>query len=195
MQRIVGAPRRGSRKIVGLAGAPASGKSTLADQIAAEIPSARVVPMDGFHLSNDVLKARGLLRLKGAPQTFDAEGFVDLVSRLGDAVDVAYPTFDRTTDAVIADGGHVPASCSTVIVEGNYLLLKQGPWSRLPDLFDLTVLLDVSLEVLRERLVQRWLDHGLNKDAALERANSNDIPNAGTVIAGSGPADIVIVSG
>lgn len=192
--RIIDVPQRGARKLIGLAGPPASGKSTLAAQIAAEIPDARVVPMDGFHLSNDILQARGLLPRKGAPQTFDAKAFVALVSRLGDAGEVPYPTFDRGRDAVIADGGRIPARCGTIIIEGNYLFLDQQPWSNLRCAFDLTVSLDVPIGTLRERLLQRWRDQGLPEEAAIARAQGNDIPNAETVIVGSAQADISVAN-
>lgn len=189
--RIVDAPKRGTRKLIGLAGPPASGKSTLAAQLATVL-GGEVVPMDGFHLSNEVLQARGLVPRKGAPQTFDAEGFAALVSRLGDSGDVPYPTFDRDSDAVIEGGGVVLASCGTVIVEGNYLLLDQMPWVSLREAFDLTIFLKVPDEILRERLLQRWRDQGLAEDAAVARAYGNDIPNAETVNVRSLRAEIVV---
>lgn len=194
-QRIIATPARGARKVVGIAGPPASGKSTFAEQVACAIPSAQVVPMDGFHLDNAVLQPLGLLASKGAPQTFDASGFVALVARLRDSGALTYPTFDRDADAVIERGGGLPASCDTVIVEGNYLLLDEAPWDRLPAYFDLSVFLDVPAEILKARLVQRWLDYGLKPDAALARAQGNDLPNAVTVMDRSMPADVVLRAG
>ena len=190
--RIIATRASGARKVIGLAGAPASGKSTLAEQLAAMIPTAQVVPMDGFHLDNSVLEPLGLLPRKGAPETFDATGFVALVARLGQGGALRYPTFDRDSDAVVDDGGHLDASCDTVIVEGNYLLLDEPPWAQLRGLFDLSIFLDVPVEVLQARLVQRWLDQGLSPDAALARAQGNDLPNATTVQARSMRADVTI---
>lgn len=190
--RIIATRASGVRKVIGLAGAPASGKSTLAQQLAAMIPNARVVPMDGFHLDNSVLEPLGLLPRKGAPETFDATGFVALVERLAEGGALRYPTFDRDSDAVVDDGGQLDASCDTVIVEGNYLLLDEPPWADLRGLFDLSIFLDVPAEVLQARLVQRWLDQGLSPEAALARAQGNDLPNAITVQKRSIQADVMI---
>ncbi len=155
--------------------------------------SASVVPMDGFHLDNTILEARGLLPRKGAPQTFDADGFLVMVKRLHAAhADVVIPVFDRTLDKAIAGASLVSQTDRFVIVEGNYLLLNDPPWNELPALFDRTVFIDTPMEELRARLVRRWLDHGLDAQAAEIRAQSNDLPNAEQVVAFSVPADITI---
>lgn len=192
--RILATPYTGQRRLVGLAGAPASGKSTLAEALVKALNAggahARAVPMDGFHLDNSVLEARGLLARKGAPETFDAEGFVQLVRDLARLGDVRYPLFDRTADATIPDAGHIMAQCDTVIVEGNYLLFDQAPWRALHPLWDISIRLAPPLEVLQERLVARWIDHGLSADAAQARANDNDMANARTIYAARLAADI-----
>ncbi|WP_281859097.1 AAA family ATPase [Litoreibacter halocynthiae] len=179
---INGLPATSGRRLIAVAGPPASGKSTLAEQLADILPGAAVVPMDGFHLDNDVLSERGLLGRKGAPQTFDAPGFVDLVEALRAPVTLSYPTFDRSRDRVVPDGGEVKADRKTVIVEGNYLLLDSTPWDQLHKLWDVSIFLDVPLDVLRERLLQRWRDHGYSEAEALTKAELNDLPNAQVVI-------------
>jgi len=191
-ERIIATPARGKRKVIGLVGGPASGKSTLAGELAGLITNTQVVPMDGFHLDNSVLEPLGLLPRKGAPQTFDASGFLALVTRLREGGALTYPTFNRDIDAVVEGGGALPAECDTVIVEGNYLLLDETPWAGLGAHFDLTVFLDVPTNTLKARLVQRWLDQGLPHDAALARAESNDLPNAITVQERSLPADVIV---
>ncbi|TDT77093.1 AAA domain-containing protein [Litoreibacter halocynthiae] len=179
---INGLPTKSRRHLIAVAGPPASGKSTLAEQLADILPDAAVVPMDGFHLDNDVLSERGLLGRKGAPQTFDALGFVDLVKALREPATVSYPTFDRIRDCVVPDGGEVKADCKTVIVEGNYLLLDSAPWNQLHKLWDVGIFLDVPPEMLRERLLQRWRDHGYSEAEALTKAELNDLPNAQVVM-------------
>src|SRR6478672_5590706 len=72
----------GRRVLVGLAGAPGAGKSTLATHLASLVPGSAVVPMDGFHLADVELARRGLLERKGAPETFDAWGYAALLARL-----------------------------------------------------------------------------------------------------------------
>ena len=185
------------RFIAAIAGPPGSGKSTLSQSLKGQIEglgkSCSVVPMDGFHLDNSVLEERGLLARKGAPETFDAAGFVCLMRRLraGDA-DVVVPGFDRERDCTIPEGTLVKQTDRILLVEGNYLLLSSTPWSELHEFFDISVFLNPGLEVLEERLVERWLDHGLDPEAARDRALSNDIPNARHVLQHSTVADVTI---
>lgn len=181
-----------SRVLIAVAGPPASGKSTLAAELAARLgASAAVLPMDGFHLDNDQLEALGLLDRKGAPETFDAQGFVNLLHRLRCETVVSYPAFDREADRTVPDAGQIEEDTRIVIVEGNYLLLNVPPWASLCDLFDLTIRLDVSKEDLETRLVQRWLDHGMALDQARARALGNDMTNAEFVVNNSFAPDFI----
>lgn len=186
---------KGRRRLVALAGPPASGKSTLAaalvDHLNALGEKAVLVPMDGFHLDNAVLEPRGLVSRKGAPETFDAGGFVRLVQALGTEEEIAFPVFDRTGDCTIAGAGMVSAAHRTVVIEGNYLLLNRAPWIGLASLWDYSVLLDVPRDVLRDRLVARWVTHGLSHKAAVVRAEGNDMRNADVVAGESRGADLV----
>ncbi|EPX75407.1 hypothetical protein [Salipiger mucosus] len=197
-ERARAAVTPGRRLVLGIAGPPASGKSTLAAAVADHLNAegdgvAEVVPMDGFHLDNDRLDALGLRAVKGAPQTFDAKGFADLVAKLGQ-IDTAlrYPLFDRARDCTLPDAGHLSAGTQIAVVEGNYLLLQQGDWAALRPLFDLTVLVAPPLAVLEARLIERWLHHGLPREAAEARARGNDLVNARTVLEASAPADITL---
>lgn len=185
------------RVLVAIAGPPASGKTTLADELARRLNAQKcetaVVPQDGFHLDNQVLEARGELSRKGAPQTFDGAGFVHLVRRLKERVDVAVPVFDRPRDIAIAGARIIPASAEVVIIEGNYLLFDDAPWFNLAPLWTVSVRLDVPMADLRARLIQRWLGHGLSSAAATRRATSNDIPNAQSVIDRALPATLTLM--
>ncbi|KFI28251.1 hypothetical protein CG50_15325 [Paenirhodobacter enshiensis] len=186
------------RMLIAISGAPGAGKSTLAAEIAADLNartpgSAAVVAMDGFHLPNDELDARGLLARKGAPETFDAAGLLALLSTLKTArEDIRVPLFDRAADAVLPDAGSVPASTQFVLVEGNYLLLNRPVWRGLFPLFDLTIRLSVPETVLRTRLAARWSD--LPETEARARIEANDLPN-GRILAREGrAADLVVVT-
>lgn len=192
---VSAAPRAKKRRLVALAGSPASGKSTLADQLASSLNQTgcktQVVPMDGFHLDNQILRTRGYLTRKGAPESFDVKGLVTLIDRLGQEEEVFYPIFDRGRDIAIAAAGVVDESCETIVVEGNYLLFDAPVWRNLARYWDLSVYLDVAEGVLMERLVSRWVDHGLSQDAAEKRARENDVINARSVTAKRLAADVV----
>lgn len=190
------------RSIISIAGPPASGKSTLAEAVvdalnhsaqAGRAPTAALVPMDGYHLDNAVLRHKGLLGRKGAPETFDAEGFCHAVHRLTDTgTEHFFPRFDRTADQSIAGAIAVHPQTPVVVVEGNYLLLNTAPWSHLRDAFTACVFVSPSRDQLRDRLVQRWIDHGLDPEAALNRALGNDLPNAARTLDQSTHADLVL---
>ena len=182
------------RTLVAIAGAPGSGKSTIANELARRLNLQKcktvVVPMDGFHLDNAVLDTLGLLPRKGAPETFDVRSFVHLIKRLQARDHVYAPAFDRNRDLSVAGAIDVPPDVPVVIVEGNYLMFDEPVWNVLPGLWDLTVRLDVPMTELRARLIQRWLSQNLSRAAATRRAESNDIPNAERTIHKALPCEI-----
>ncbi|MBD3663672.1 nucleoside triphosphate hydrolase [Sulfitobacter aestuariivivens] len=194
---ILARPAKGRRRLVALAGPPASGKSTLAEAVVTALKdtgqTAALVPMDGFHLDNRLLEPMGLLPRKGAPETFDALGFVRLVQALATEDHVAYPVFDRARDCAIAGAGMVGPDVQTVVVEGNYLLLDRQPWSTLHPFWDVSMMLSVPMDELRRRLIARWLHYGLAENDAVARAQGNDLPNAKVVLAGS-RAELIVKS-
>ena len=183
------------RYVFGIAGPPGSGKSTVANRIGSEL-GAPVVPMDGFHLTNEVLRSRGVRDIKGAPETFAATAFVDLVRTLRDPTRaVSCPIFDRTIDEPIPGLIEVSPEDDVVIVEGNYLLLDRSPWSALPALFDAVAYLEVSDEVRVERLVARHVAFGRGPDEAAAFVSRSDQANARLVEASRTRADLVVRGG
>ena len=184
------------RYLVAIAGPPASGKSTLADNLVLALNKrcgselAVVLPMDGYHLDNVLLDEMGARARKGAPHTFDVDGFASMLQRVAVAAqEVVVPVFDRTLDLARAGGRRIVSSHRIIVVEGNYLLLDQPGWSSLRDCFDYTVFLHVDEAELRRRLIQRWLDYGLTQHDAEVRAEQNDLPNARLVLQHSHDAD------
>lgn len=188
--------KENQRLIVGIAGAPGSGKSTVAREVARRLIQQKcqciVVPMDGFHLDNAVLEAEGSRPRKGAPDTFDVQGFIRLIKAMKDGVDVYAPIFDRTRDIAIAAAIAVPADMPVIIVEGNYLMFDADGWRDLAPLWDVTARLDVPLPELRARLIQRWLSLNYSRAVATRRAEGNDVPNAQAVIDLALPCDVVL---
>ncbi|SIS79947.1 nucleoside/nucleotide kinase family protein [Phaeovulum vinaykumarii] len=185
-----------ARLIVALAGAPASGKSTLAAAAVARLNAegpgtAALLPMDGFHFDDTVLAARGLLARKGAPETFDVAGLAHMLTRLrAREPDIAIPIFDRRIEIARAGAAIIPAGAQVILAEGNYLTLARAPWGGLAPLFDLSVRLDQPEEVLRARLMARW--DGLARSEAARRIAENDLPNGRLVAAESRPVDLVL---
>lgn len=188
-----------SRYLVGIAGPPAAGKSTIAEAVAEGLTdlgeTAVVVPMDGFHYDDAVLERLGLRSRKGSPPTFDCLGFEVLLKRLKSCEpDVAIPVFDRSLELSRAAAELVSAQTKYLIIEGNYLLLNYAPWVNLRGLFDMTVFLDVPIEELDRRMVARWAHFGREKQAARDWIDSNDMPNIRHVLEHSNVADIRLTS-
>jgi pantothenate kinase len=185
------------RFMVAIAGAPGSGKSTLGHNLKVELEadgeSAIVVPMDGFHFDDIILNQRGHRPRKGAPFTFDVRGFEVLLKRIrAREEEIAIPVFDRTLELAKAGADIVDPAARFILIEGNYLLLKESPWDRLKPLFDFSVFIDVPKAELERRLIQRWLDHGFDMDYARNWVASNDVLNIDAVIGGSTKADFVL---
>lgn len=195
-RRIVELPKDEERRLVAVAGAPASGKSVLAvalcDAVNSAGRAASAIPMDGFHLDNCLLDERGLRGRKGAPETFDAGGFIALMHRLKSGGEVVYPLFDRSRDLAVAGAAVIDAECDVAIVEGNYLLFDEEPWRKLAPMWDLSVWFDVPETVLLQRCVKRWIDHDLAPEAALARAEGNDMANARRIMRAQLAAEVTI---
>lgn len=176
------AVRSRPRGLVAVAGAPASGKSTLAEELTRALGSeAALVPMDGYHLDNAELDRLGLRSRKGAPETFDAAAFARLLSAVALGGAHSYPRFDRARDATVPGAGQLPSDARIIVVEGNYLLLDDPAWRPLHALWHLKIFLDVPERELERRLLARWRRYGFSPEAAREKALGNDIPNARTV--------------
>lgn len=172
----------GRRKLLGLVGPPGAGKSTLAQALQAAFAELSVVvPMDGFHLAHSTLQRLARADRKGAPDTFDSAGFAALLQRLREPQrdDVVYaPEYRREIEEPIAGAIAVPAATRLVIVEGNYLLLDQGPWAGIAALLDDSWYVDVDDRLRTDRLVLRHQQFGRSPRDALDWVAGTDAPNA-----------------
>jgi pantothenate kinase len=174
------------RVVIGITGPPGSGKSTLATEVASSLgPKVAVVPMDGFHLADVQLERLGLASRKGAPETFDAAGYISMLRRLRgpDKSTVYAPAFDRAIEQPIAGAIAVEAEVQLVVTEGNYLLLGDRPWTAIPQLLDEIWYCDVDADLRQARLVARHEQFGKTTEDALAWVTNVDEPNTRLVAA------------
>ncbi len=190
------------RAVVGIAGAPGAGKTTLAEALVEAVAErcgpayVAHVPMDGFHLADAQLDRLGLRDRKGAPDTFDAEGYAATLARLRSetGAPVYVPGFERDLEQPIAAALVVEPTARLVVTEGNYLLLQEDRWRRARAQVDAVwfVTCDDSLRV--GRLVERHVRFGKTPDGAREWVLRSDEANAALVAASAGAADRVVVN-
>jgi len=182
------------REIVGIAGAPGAGKSTIAAQVVELLgPSAALLGMDGWHLPQSRLVELGRRERMGAVDTFDTDDFVRTLTELrSSSAAVTAPGFDRTVEEAIPDVISIPPSVHTVVVEGNYLLHDDDGWERVAPLLDATFFVRVSPDIRRARLIARHERFGKSPDAAAAWALGPDEANARLIEHGASRADYTI---
>ena len=187
------------RIAIGLTGGPGTGKSTLAAELvtmlnAVHPGSAALVPMDGFHIKHAKLEAMGQTDYKGAPHTFEGADFVNFLHHLkGATTAVSGPGYSRKIEDTVDNAFTIQPEVRVLIVEGNYLLLTDGPWAGVKSLLDYSVFIDVPRDLVKARLLRRHSEEGLFTEernrAHIER---NDLPNYDLVMLSQDRADVVI---
>lgn len=194
-QTTFGSPRF----LLGIAGSPGSGKTTLATALVAELNArnpgaAAALPMDGFHLANATLDRLGRHDRKGAIDTFDGWGFLALLHRVRAETGhtVFAPSFRREVDEGVAGEIAIEPGARVVVVEGNYLLVDDGPWARVRDALDEAWFCSAPDAVREARLVERHTRHGRTVEAATAWARGVDGVNAALIEATRGRADLVV---
>lgn len=195
LERVETLTRNGRRALLGLVGPPGAGKSTVAAALVEAMRGrAQLLPMDGFHLAQVELDRLGRAARKGAPDTFDGEGYVALLERVRRQRDeiVYAPEFRREIEEPIAGAIALLPQTRLVVTEGNYLLLEDGPWEKVRALLDEVWYIDVDDELRRRRLVERHMRFGRSEQAAMDWVESTDEPNARLIAKGKARADVVI---
>ncbi|MGW0611488.1 nucleoside/nucleotide kinase family protein [Streptomyces sp. NPDC002788] len=194
-------PRGGRRAILGIAGSPGAGKSTLAEHLVRQLnasgdPWVAHVPMDGFHLADAELERLGRRDRKGAPDTFDAAGYAALLARLREEShegDVVYaPGFERALEQPIAGAIPVPPTARLVVTEGNYLLLDTGAWPRVRPLLDEVWFCELPEPERIRRLVARHEQFGKTHEEAEAWVSDSDQPNAELIATTRERADLIV---
>ena len=193
VSRALGLVTAHGRAVLGITGPPGAGKSTLTSALLAELgPDAGHLPMDGFHLADVQLDHLGLRDRKGAPDTFDVDGYVAALRRLHDSPDrtLYLPGFARDLEQPIAAAIAIPPSARLVITEGNDLLLPDGGWEQVRPLLAEVWYVDLDDDVRRERLVRRHEQYGKSPCAAREWVERSDEANARLIEATRDSADL-----
>ena len=171
----------GKRTFIGIVGKPGAGKSTVVEAIKERFDQALVsiIPMDGYHLSDEELIAQGKRDRKGAPDTFDSNAFVELLRRVkSEDGEITFPIFHRELEASIPDEGTVPLTAKVIITEGNYLLSQEHGFENVRKLLDKVYYIDINDEKRLERLIARHIRYGKTPDAAQDWAMGSDEANA-----------------
>lgn len=189
---------RGRRLAIGLAGGPGTGKSTLAAELvtlldAVRPGSAALVPMDGFHMQHAKIEAMGLADFKGAPHTFEGAAFAGFLHHLKRATGpVSGPGYSRRIEDVVENAFTVAADVRVLVVEGNYLLLPEGPWAGVRALLDYAAFIHVPRALVEARLLRRHGEEGLfTEERNRAHIARNDLPNYDLVETSRDRADVV----
>jgi len=182
------------RTLLGIAGCPGAGKSTMSALIVERVASSVIVPMDGFHMLNEDLVRLGRRNRKGAPDTFDVAAYVAQLEmiRRQDRQPIAAPMYDRAASAPVPDAITIDPDVSLVITEGNYLLLADPPWDAVRPLLDEVWFVDVTDAVRVPRLIARHISFGKSPEEAREWVLRSDEANAALVAATRNRADLVV---
>lgn len=185
-----------SARIIGIVGAPGSGKSTITSKLSSALTRDNmVIPMDGFHYSQSKLRELGRRERMGAPDTFEASALAERLqaATTRDEV-VSFPDFDRTIEErIVPDSIILKPSTNLVLLEGNYLLYDKDGWEKLKGLIDFSIFIETEEETRLQRLLDRHVKYGKSPEFAREWMDKVDNPNAEKIKTTKHLADVVFL--
>ena len=156
--------------VIGVAGSVAVGKSTTARVLQALLarwpnhPKVDLVTTDGFLFPNAVLEARGLMKRKGFPESYDRRRLVKFVADVKSGADeVIAPVYSHLAYDILPGEAHVVRKPDIMILEG--LNVLQSGVSRaenytpvfVSDYFDFSIYVDADEDHIRHWYVERFL--------------------------------------
>ena len=187
-----------NRFIVGIAGGPGSGKSAFVVRLKEIINSkaksdlAQIFPMDGFHRKNIELERSGLISAKGAPETFDVEGYLLILNRIKLGEDLKAPIYSRETHDVIDNALPIEPHHKIIITEGNYLFADMEVWCEIKNIIDLKIYIEEEKDVCEKRLLERHMRGGKTEAEALEKIREVDMKNFDLIAQTIKYADVIL---
>ena len=192
------------RLIVFMAAPPAVGKTTLCEFLEylskqdQELTDIQALGLDGFHYHSDYIDSHNAIvlgekvpmkQVKGCPETYDTEKLGKKLKKIK-IEDILWPIYDRNLHDVVEN--QIKVTKDIILIEGNWLLLKEEPWKSMQQYADYKILILAEEEMLKERLIGRKEKGGLSRAEAQAWYQNSDSKNVTRVLRDSSKGDLLL---